>query len=296
MPHPAKPDAAAVAAAPRDPNSHFLVSFDGTGIHYRFWRPATAARSAKPPVLIVHGAGEYGGRYREFAAFLNAAGYPVAAIDLRGFGQSGGPRAFVNRFEDYTEDIRAVSAQILRLTGADRFHLLGHSMGGLVAAVTAASGSPTAAVSLTLSSPCFGLSFPVPAHLRAIGAVCSRLRPQQLFATRAISELLTHDPEIARAHRQDPEIVHFMSARLFFEMHAQMARHRDLARRIQLPTAVFAAGDDRVVDIRATRAFFDSLGPCGKRWTLYPQGFHEIINETFRADVHRDILAFLDSI
>ncbi len=285
MPHPAKPDA----------DSHFLVSFDGTGIHYRYW-PAAAGRTAKLPVLIVHGAGEYGGRYREFAAFLNAAGYPVAAVDLRGFGQSGGARAFVNRFDDYIQDIQAVSAQVMRMAGTGRFHLLGHSMGGLVAAATAASGRPTGAASLTLSSPCFALSFPVPAHLRAIGAVCSSLRPRQLFATKAISELLTHDSEIARAHRTDPQIVHFMSARLFFEMHSQMSRHLALAHRIQLPTGIFLAGDDRVVDRRATRSFFEALGPNGKQWTLYPDGFHEILNETFRAQVHRDILTFLDSL
>lgn len=275
-------------------DEHFLLSFDGTAIHYWLWQ-APAAKPGTPTVLIVHGAGEYAARYREFAAFLNSAGYSVAAFDLRGFGQSGGARAYVNSFSDYVLDLNAVAAQVLRLTGAPRIHLIGHSMGGLIASTAAAGDQPVSIASLTLSSPCFALSFPVPAHLRAIGAVCSSLHPKKLFPTKAISELLTHDPVIARLHREDPQIVHFMSARLFFQMHAAMKDPARLARRIQVPTGVFQAGDDRVVDQKASRAFFESLDCAGKRWTLYPNYFHEILNESDRAGVHRDILAFLQT-
>lgn len=277
----------------RGPHDRFLVSADGTGIHYLF-RPAE--NSPKAPVLIVHGAGEYAKRYQPFMDALNAAGHPAAALDLRGFGQSGGPRAFVKRFDDYRDDLNAVAAQVLCLAGGERLHLFGHSMGGLVAASAAADGSVPGLASLTLSSPCFALSFPVPPHLRAIGAVCSTLAPTQLFPTRAISEVLTHDPRIAREHKEDPGIVHFMSARLFFEMHARMRERASIARRITVPTAVFQAGDDRVVDRRASQAFFDTLTVTGKRWKRYDNGFHEILNETFRADVYRDILAFLGSL
>lgn len=279
------------------PNEHFLVSFDGTGIHYWLW-PATAAQASpdRPMVFIIHGVGEYAERYRAFAAFLNQAGYTVAAMDLRGFGQSGGPRSYVNRFEDYLSDIDAVAAQVLRMTGSRRIHLLGHSMGGLVATCAAASGHPPAVASLTLSSPCFALSFPVAPHLRAIGAVCSRIAPQTLFPTKAISELLTHDAEIARLHRTDPKIVHAMSARLFFEMHKAMKQYARMAKRIQVPTAVFQAGDDRVVNARVSKIFFEALDHPAKQWKLYPGLFHEILNETSRAEVHRDVLSFLDSI
>lgn len=278
-----------------EPNEHFLVSFDGTPIHYWLW---TAAKplADQPVVLIVHGAGEYAERYRPFAQFLNQAGYAVAAIDLRGFGQSGGPRAYVNRFSDYLEDLDAVAAQVLRTVGSKKLHLLGHSVGGLIAASAAALDRPAHLASLTLSSPCLALSFPVPPHLRAIGAVCSRLAPKTLFATRAISDLLTHDKEIAQAHRTDPRIVHSMSARLFFEMHRQMQHPERLARRIQVPTAVFQSGDDRVVDQKVSRLFFEALDRPDKRWMLYPNLFHEILNETSRAAVYQDFLSFLNSL
>ncbi len=278
----------------RSPNEHFLLSFDSTPIHYWLW-PA-ADPTPKPPILIVHGAGEYAGRYAEFADFLNREGFAVAALDLRGFGQSGGPRAYVRAFSDYTKDVEAVAAQLLSACDAKRFILIGHSMGGLIAAMAAAEAKLPGLAGLALSSPCFALSFPVPAHLKAIGAVLSNVYPQKLFATKAISELLTHDKAIAQKHRTDPGIVHFMSARLFFEMNSAMKRFMEFARRIDLPTSVYQAGDDRVVNARASRTFFETLKGPQKRWMIYPGLFHEILNESSRNEVHRDFLSFLNSI
>jgi alpha-beta hydrolase superfamily lysophospholipase len=38
-------------------------------------------------VVVVHGVGEHSGRYADFAAPLVAAGFRVAAFDLRGHGE-----------------------------------------------------------------------------------------------------------------------------------------------------------------------------------------------------------------
>lgn len=244
---------------------------------------------------MIHGAGEYAERYRPFAEFLNNRGYHAAALDLRGFGQSGGPRAYVNHFGDYAADINVVASHLTHLTGCKSLHLLGHSMGALACAAAAADLHPAWLASLTLSSPCVNLSFPVPPHLRAIGAVCSVLRPRQLFATKAISELLTHDPDIARQHRTDPRIVHFMSARLFFQMDQAMRGYLSLARRIDVPTGIFQAGDDRVVSASASKKFFDAIPHSAKSFKLYPGLFHEILNESARLAVYEDVVSYLDS-
>ena len=81
----------------------FFISFDKTAIHYLHF-PCGGARRAS--ILIVPGAGEYAERYQEFARFLNAHEYDVYAMDLRGYGQSGGPRAFAKSFDDYGRDIQ----------------------------------------------------------------------------------------------------------------------------------------------------------------------------------------------
>ena len=40
------------------------------------------------PVVFVHGASEHSGRYARVAGVLNAEGYSVYALDLRGHGRT----------------------------------------------------------------------------------------------------------------------------------------------------------------------------------------------------------------
>jgi pimeloyl-ACP methyl ester carboxylesterase len=59
----------------------------------------------------------------------------VAAMDIRGHGESGGRFGF-NRDEHL--DVAAVACEILKLTGASRLDMIGFSMGGAIAATAAA--------------------------------------------------------------------------------------------------------------------------------------------------------------
>ena len=70
----------------------------------------------------------------ELAARLRDSG-SVAAMDIRGHGESGGRFGF-NRDEHL--DVAAVAREILSLTGASRLDMIGFSMGGAIAATAAA--------------------------------------------------------------------------------------------------------------------------------------------------------------
>ena len=64
---------------------------DGTELFVRNWRPGGEPWAF---VLLVHGLAEHSGRYEHVGARLAAAGLDVTAYDQRGFGASGGRRAF----------------------------------------------------------------------------------------------------------------------------------------------------------------------------------------------------------
>jgi len=98
------------------------------------------------PLLLVHG---FTGSKEDFSDHLDplaAAGWHVVAPDLRGHGQSDKPEGE----GDYTFDLfaRDVLALADRL-GWDRFSLVGHSMGGMVAQVVAL-GAPERIEALVL--------------------------------------------------------------------------------------------------------------------------------------------------
>src|SRR5947207_848085 len=69
-----------------------VAARDGTDILVRHW-PASGERPGPwATLLIVHGLAEHSGRYDHVGRFLAAAGIDANALDLRGFGGSGGRR------------------------------------------------------------------------------------------------------------------------------------------------------------------------------------------------------------
>lgn len=81
-----------------------------------------------PAVLLIQGAGLIGDGWRPQVHEL-ADRYTVLAFDNRGFGQStfeAGDRLTI-------EDMASDAAAIMDAEGIERFHLVGHSMGGLIA-------------------------------------------------------------------------------------------------------------------------------------------------------------------
>jgi alpha-beta hydrolase superfamily lysophospholipase len=77
---------------------------DGIALRTLGW-PATPPAWAS--LLIVHGLGEHAGRYEHVARQMADAGIDVGAYDHRGFGGSGGPRAYLRRWSDLHDDLEA---------------------------------------------------------------------------------------------------------------------------------------------------------------------------------------------
>ena len=95
---------------------------DGTGLEVR-------ETGHGPAVLLVHG---FGGAKEDFADHLEALGahFRVVTFDHRGHGESDAPSdAAAYSIDRLAADVVAVADAL----GIDRFRLLGHSMGGMVA-------------------------------------------------------------------------------------------------------------------------------------------------------------------
>jgi len=84
-------------------------------ICYSLFRPATASRSRRVP-LIMHSHGWGGSRTKDPAAFdrFLRAGYGVLSFDQRGFGESGG-HAYVESPAVEGRDVRKLVRLISRL-------------------------------------------------------------------------------------------------------------------------------------------------------------------------------------
>lgn len=105
-------------------------------------RPATAT------VVLLHGKNFSGAYWEETANALRTAGYRVVMPDQIGFGRSSKPEHYQFTFQQLAQNTRA----LLQSLGITRAHIVGHSMGGMLAARYALM-FPEDTQSLTLVNP-----------------------------------------------------------------------------------------------------------------------------------------------
>ena len=259
----------------------FGLTRDGHVQLRRHW-PADHPRAA---VLLIHGISEHSGRYEHVGLFLAERGFDVVAIDLRGFGQSGGRRAFVNTFDEYLDDVEDQLAEI-RALGVPVV-LLGHSMGGLIALSYALSGRPAPDL-LALSAPALGANIPAP--LRALTPLLALLAPRLRVPSPIKGEMLATDPAVGEAYFADPLIVRFVTPGLGHALMLQMAWTNENLTRLAIPTLVMHGADDPLVPPRSTRPLAD-LALVTRR--TYPALRHEIFNEPARFAILQELADWL---
>ncbi|NLT05256.1 MAG: alpha/beta hydrolase [Solirubrobacterales bacterium] len=267
-------------------------SFAGAGgveIHWRAWLPDGPARAV---VLIAHGAAEHSGRYDWVAGQLVARGLAVLALDHRGHGRSGGPRAYVDRVDNAVADLHSLARlAAVREPGAPRF-LLGHSMGGMVALAYALRHQDELA-GLVLSAPLAALSVPAPARLaaRALGAVAPRLPLTKIDGT-----TVSRDPAVVAAYDADP-LNHrgALPARTVAEMLATVAALPDRLPELRLPLLTVYGTGDRLVDPAASLLVDERAGSADKTLIAYDGLYHEVLNEPERERVVGAIADWIDA-
>ena len=114
------------------------------GIHIHYMRTG----GSKPPLVLLHGLTANGACWAAFAHAMEAD-YDVIMPDARGHGKSSVPD-YGYRYEDHANDVVGL-IEALRLPPSI---LIGHSMGGMTAAVVA-SRNPELLRCLVLADPTF---------------------------------------------------------------------------------------------------------------------------------------------
>jgi len=272
-----------------------VTTADGLALHLRHW-PLNGARGR---VLIVHGLGEHIGRYDALAQALNAAGFAVSGHDQRGHGRSPGPRGGIPAADSLCADLAAVVDTVQRLDGAAPL-LLGHSMGGLVAARFVAESlvaSPAAwarpVPRLVLSSP--ALDPGMNGVQKLLLAVLGRLVPNLAVGNGLQTGWISRDPAVVRAYEQDPLVHDRITARLVRFIADGGDLVRGLAPLWRTPTLLLWAGADRCVAPAGSAAFAAAAPPAVLQHQVFPPLFHEIFNEPEREAVIARLVQFLQA-
>ncbi len=321
-----RPPARTNGAPPRSGRQTRTVeTADGVALAFYHWPaadgdafPATL-QGARPraTVALLHGLAEHAGRYDALAARLNAAGIELVAIDLRGHGHSPGERTWVARIDEYLSDAQALldavcgSARRGTTSGADipcatsgdnmdpPLFLMGHSMGGAIAALFAVERLADFArrkrplAGLILSSPALAPGRDVPRWKIAASRVISRVWPK-FPAMKVEPKLLARDDAVVDANRRDALVHHGdIPARTGAEILDAMERIERGRAALRLPVLVYHGSDDKLTEPEGSRAFAAQVGSTDCTLTIYEGSYHETMNDLDRERVIEALIAWI---
>lgn len=293
---------------------------DQTKIHVHRWAPANQPTFA---LVIAHGMGEHGGRYADFARWMNDRGAAVYAPDHRGHGlsvASSGQRGHIDDSEGWellVEDLYAVSQEIRASHPGLPLFLLGHSMGSLLARryvqrfpdavdgliLSATGGDPGLPGKLGLwiarrEIRRRGVGTPSPLLKQLLfGGFNRRFRPR-----RTGFEWLNRDEHEVDLYIQDPLIATSYSAGFFRDLiGGTLALHHPAnlaATPRDLPILLLSGAEDPLGgftrDVIRTYERYKAIGCTDVTMKLYPGARHEILLELNREEVYGDIASWID--
>jgi len=279
------------AAEPLVPSESTARMPDGTTLRTLHWAPVGDPWAV---ALIVHGLGEHAGRYETVAAALTGAGIDTFGYDHRGFGRSSGFRAYVNRFDQYHDDL----ANRVAATRAEQptlpLVMYAHSLGGLIGTgyVLAGDARPQPDL-LVLSSP--ALDAAQPPWKRRMAAAVATVVPKMRLSNDLPRGGVSRDPAVQARIDADPLYFTTSTVRLGAEAFAEQDRLRALLpglASMPMPTYVLHGADDPIVPAAASAVFEGKRGVTRRVW---PGLRHECHHEPEHDEVLAEVIAWIRS-
>lgn len=232
--------------------------------------------------VLVHGYGEHLGRYQHVAEHLAQDGAIVVGPDHEGHGRSDGERVLVADYETIVDDLHTVVESVRRAHPGLPLVMIGHSMGGMIAA-RYAQRHEDRLTALVLSGPVLGSWHPTElAELEEI--------PDDPLDVSTLSR----DPAVGEAYTADPLVWHGPFKRTTLRaLAAELRTINDGGRLGDLPTLWVHGADDALVPIGPTRHGIERIEGSDLTERVFDGARHEVFNETNRDEVLTTVTDFV---
>jgi alpha-beta hydrolase superfamily lysophospholipase len=276
---------------------------DGLDIVAYRWDPVGAARGV---VQLTHGMGEHVRRYDALAAALNANGFVVYGQDHRGHGASASSEAALGQlgasgWGELVNDIDLLVGRAHAEQPGLPLVLLGHSMGSFAVQQYLLDHSERVHAAVLTGTAAIDLLEPA---LDLDAALDLAMFNAAFAPARTDYDWLSRDPAQVDAYVADPRCgfgLDVPGVKAMFAAARPLASPERMAKlRADLPLYV-AVGDADPVNgqlalVHALVERYRAAGLSDVTLRVYAGARHEIFNETNRAEVVADLLAWLERV
>ena len=269
---------------------------DGASIAAYRW----AATGVEPKAIlqIAHGMGEHAGRYPAALAPIMAAGFILYAEDHRGHGYTAASKEALGDFgENGAERVVEDIAQLNAIARAEQpglpLVLLGHSLGSFFAQAYVFDHGDEIDGLVLSGTAAFGDRSGPAKRLDEIGAGEAKPRTPYDWLSRDEAEVDAYIADPLCGFSRHPD-----NAASFARVAARLKDGAEIAKIPKaLPIYVFVGDKDPInQDLTLLKPLVDRYVAAGiedLEVKIYPGGRHEMLNETNRAEVVADLLAWL---
>jgi alpha-beta hydrolase superfamily lysophospholipase len=256
----------------------------GQSLKLPVYKWSDESASAKGVIFAIHGATLYARRFQTAAEHFAQQGYPVYALDLRGFGSwrtNGTEYADGDELIHYQmseNDIVQVLTKLREANPDAKIYCLGESLGANLA-VWVGSEHPALADGLVLVSPCVKNCVHIGPRL-VVDLVLGFLNPNRNMSLSPYIKPYLCDDRLATAeYIDDPEIRHVLSpvelVKSFKTNTLAIAEMDKMP--ADLPVLVVAGKRDKIYSSRAIPRFVNGMGSKRKTVEIIPNHGHLLI-------------------
>lgn len=299
---------------------------------YHQW-PVQPGQKPKAWIHIIHGMAEHSARYQHLAEYLNQHGYIVSADDHRGHGKTGDANGNLYHLADNNGWDQIIDDQYQLLDHiAEQQDLpliiLGHSMGSFMATrfcqlfrnkgIRLEGKLKDRLKGLVLS----GSNYAPPWTCKIVAAIAKieRLRLGRNSVSNLMENLalgsfndgfkpcrtdkdwISSDQAVVDSYIADPFCGGAISTQFWYDFFVglgHMSAFREMAKiDPELPIYLFSGALDPVggqgEGVKKLAAVLEDAGIRDIACKLYPEGRHEMLNETNKLEVYGDLLEWLD--
>lgn len=236
-------------------------------------------------ICIVHGIGEYGGRFDRVAEAFRFENIAAFALDLRGHGDSVEKKGHCAPRSTVLEDVSELIKHAQQKHPDKKVILYGHSMGGNIVLDYRSRGELNGAVSgYVISSPWIRLVRPVPTPIYRIVKFISKVAPSFTISSE-VSEEMLGNLETVKPYKDNPMVHNRISALCAVDgfetgLKLETGTLENNHRADGIPTLLMHGDCDRICDVEGSRKIAKRMQQQGENleYIEWEGLFHEIHN------------------